>query len=104
MPRYYHGPQMNRRRHLAAWACFTFGTANLSFLFAQTASYGGAVRGTVLDDSGALVSEAKISLTEQSKGLARATESDSAGLFLFFSLPAGPNTETVTKMGLTPQQ
>src|SRR5581483_10970724 len=104
MPRYYHGPQMNRRRHLAAWACFTFGTANLSFLFAQTASYGGAVRGTVLDDSGALVSEAKISLTEQSKGLARATESDSAGLFLFSSLTAGAYSVTVTKVGFSTEQ
>jgi hypothetical protein len=55
----------------------------------KTASDAGAIRETVRDESGAVVTGAKVLLREESKGLIRESESDSSGSFLFTSVIAG---------------
>jgi hypothetical protein len=52
-------------------------------LLAQTTLSAGAVAGTVRDESGSFVAGAKITLTEQAKGLVRESESDAMGSFCF---------------------
>jgi hypothetical protein len=68
-------------------------------LSSQTGFYGGALRGTVEDDSGGRVEHAKISLVEESKGFERICESDSGGAFLFTPLTAGTYAVQVEKGG-----
>src|SRR5687767_6810467 len=70
-------------------AVIPFALATCSSLVAQVTLGGGAVSGTVLDESGAVVPGAEITLTEQSKGLIRKSESDRDGSFLFPSVIAG---------------
>jgi hypothetical protein len=55
----------------------------ISPAFGQTTLGIAAVGGTVRDQSGALVAGAKVTLTEESKGLVRDSESDTGGSFLF---------------------
>jgi len=81
-----------------------FTLAYSASLSAQTASDAGAIRGTVRDESGALVAGAKVSLTEESKGLVRGSESDSAGSFLFTSVIAGGYSMRVEKEGFNTEQ
>ena len=73
-------------------------------LVAQTGSDAGAIRGIVRDDSGALVAGAKISLTEESKGLIRESESDPSGTFLFAAVIAGRYSIRVEKEGFNTEQ
>src|SRR5215831_11253370 len=47
------------------------------------------LNGTVSDPSGGLVAGAKITATQTTTGLARSTETTSAGLFTFPALPVG---------------
>jgi hypothetical protein len=68
-------------------------------VLAQTASDVGAIRGTVRDESSAIVTGAKVMLTEESKGLVRSSESDSGGTFLFTSVIAGGYSIRVEKEG-----
>ena len=51
--------------------------------FAQTLLGAGAIGGTVRDESGAMVADANVTLTEESKGLSRESRSDRGGSFLF---------------------
>src|SRR5579863_3411742 len=73
-------------------------------LVAQTAFDVGSIRGTVRDESGALVTGAKVSLTEGSKGLVRKSQSDSGGSFLFTSVIAGGYSMRVQKEGFNTEQ
>src|ERR1700719_3494546 len=67
--------------------------ASLSLLAAGLAmgqEIGGAtLNGTVNDPSGGRIAGAKITATQTATGLARTTESSSAGLFNFNALPVG---------------
>ena len=56
-------------------------------LFGQAVN--GTLLGTVSDSSGAVVAAAKITATETSTGIARATESNSSGNYTFANLPPG---------------
>ena len=60
--------------------------------FAQSSSPAAALRGTVRDESGALVAGAKLSLTDELKGVVRETVSDSSGSFLIAPVIPGPIT------------
>jgi len=73
-------------------------------LFAQTAPDAGLLRGTVRDDSGALVAAAQITLTENSKGLVRESQSDSGGSFLFTSVIPGEYSIRAGKEGFNTEQ
>jgi hypothetical protein len=58
-------------------------------IFAQTLLGTGAISGTIRDESGALVADARVILTEESKGLSRESRSDSSGSFIFPTIIAG---------------
>ncbi len=73
-------------------------------LLAQTAENGGAIRGTVQDDSGALVPGVKLRLADKSKGLVRESESDSTGSFLFAPVIAGEYSVRVEKEGFSSEE
>src|SRR5262249_8448467 len=70
-------------------------------LLAQATLSAAAVTGTVRDQQGAPVRDAKITLTENSKDLSRESLSDSNGVFLFPSIGAGTYTLQVTKTGFS---
>jgi len=70
----------------------------------QTTLSFGAAGGTVRDESGASVAGAKVTLTEESKGFVRDSESDSSGAFLFPSVPADVYSVHVEKEGFSAVQ
>ena len=65
---------------------------------AQTLTTGDIV-GTVLDPSGAVVPNAKVSLRSNEKGFSRESVSDGRGFYRFAFLPPGSYTETVSALG-----
>ena len=71
---------------------------------AQTLLGVGALGGTIRDESGAMVADAKVSLTEESKGLFRESKSDRGGSFLFPAIIAGVYSIKVEKRGFSPEQ
>ena len=73
-------------------------------LLAQTALSRGALAGTVRDESGSFVAGAKLTLTEESKGLVRKSESDRDGTFLFPSLIAGVYSLRAETRGFSTEQ
>jgi len=70
---------------------------------AQTAG-GASVDGIVRDKSGGSVAGALVTLTEDSKGLTRQTQSDRDGSFLFPAVVAGSYSVSVKKQGFDTQQ
>ena len=72
--------------------------------FIQAAAYGqavntGTVVGTVTDQSGAVVPEARITLTDMSTHSARATVTNATGQYVFNDVPPGAYDIVVTKSG-----
>ena len=59
----------------------------------------GAVRGEVKDANGALVSGAKVTLTNQETGVVHASATNDKGVYLFPSIDPGTYTVTITKSG-----
>ena len=68
-------------------------------LFGQVTLGTGSAGGLVRDASGALIAGAKVTLTEESKRLAREAETDAEGSFLFPSVTAGSYSLQVQKLG-----
>lgn len=66
-------------------------------LLAQTET--GQITGTVLDPSGAVVPNAKVTLTGVATGVKRTSATNSAGIYLFPSLVPGDYTVTVEAQG-----
>lgn len=62
-------------------------------------SFRGAIRGTVTDPSGAVVSSANLEATDEATGLKYPTTSSSAGQFIFTNLPLGSYTLIVSAPG-----
>jgi len=65
--------------------------------YAQT--FRGAINGTVVDPSGAVVPVASVTATEKSTGVARTTVTTSGGEFSFQDMPVGEYKVTVTVKG-----
>jgi hypothetical protein len=59
----------------------------------------GTVRGTVLDATGAVIPNAKVTLTNTGTGVTQTGESNSAGLYHFGSVPIGPYKLAVESAG-----
>src|SRR5690349_1608624 len=59
----------------------------------------GTVRGTVLDATGAVIPNAKVTLTNTNTGLSQPAESNNAGLYHFGSVPIGSYTLAVESAG-----
>ena len=66
-------------------------------LMAQTGTT--SVRGVVLDKSGAAVSGAKVSISNNGQALERVAETDASGEYRFLALPPGSYTLTAEKEG-----
>ena len=71
-------------------------------IFAQTLLGVGSLGGAVHDESGALIADAQVSLTEESKGLVRESRSDRDGSFLFPAIIAGVYSIRAEKRGFSP--
>src|ERR1039458_1909421 len=75
-----------------------------TLLLAQTTVGNGSIQGTVTDPSGAVVSGAKITITEKSQGTASHVTSDSRGAYSSGALIPGNYTVRVEAAGFkTPQ-
>jgi hypothetical protein len=98
---------MKRKFYLvpAQWLiCFSLG---LILVFGSTmtvwAQYTTArLSGIITDPSGAVVAEATITVQDQGTGYSQSTKSESAGQYLFPSLPVGTYQITVSMAGLYP--
>lgn len=64
----------------------------------------GEIAGSVADSSGALVSGASVSATNEATGGKSETKSTSAGSYRFPDLPIGPYTVTATAQGFGDHQ
>ena len=68
---------------------------------AQATLGAAALAGTVRDEQGSPVLDAKVTLTDYSKAMSRETSSDSSGLFLFPSISAGTYSVRLEKTGFS---
>jgi outer membrane receptor protein involved in Fe transport len=68
-------------------------------LFAQAQSAGGAVEGTVTDESGAVLPGATVTVRNQATGVARETTTDGVGVFRAPLLPVGSYEVTAALSG-----
>ena len=76
-----------------ATLCFVFALLTISTLsFAQSTA---TLQGTVLDQSGAVVPNAQITITNIATNLSRTMQTDSAGTYQFAALPPGTYTVAV---------
>jgi hypothetical protein len=62
-------------------------------------SFTAAVRGVISDETGAVVSGARVTITEADRNVQRATATDSVGRYVFTALQPGPYTLTVEAAG-----
>lgn len=89
---------MFRNAHVVSFLVVLFAfAALLPAAFAQSTS---AIQGTVMDSSGAVISNAKISVQNQGTGEERVTVSDSAGNYDVPSLPVGTYRIMVSAPGM----
>lgn len=72
-----------------------------SCLFGQSTAL---LTGTVLDPSGAVVPQAKVTCSNMETGLTHSMETDAHGLFRFPALPVGTYAVTAAHAGFTPQR
>src|SRR2546430_409736 len=71
----------------------------LVFSASALAQFRSAIEGTVTDSSGAVVPDAKVTLTNVDTGISTSVQSNGEGLFRFPSLPPGRYKVTTTKQG-----
>src|SRR5438552_1795009 len=67
-------------------------------VFAQSGAGFGSVSGTVLDPSGAAVANAKVTITNVSKGIRRTVATNEAGIFTAPALPPSPGYDVTVDM------
>jgi hypothetical protein len=84
----------------AFFVLFLFSNSSLK---AQSAGNAGTVVGTVTDATGAVVSDATVSIENPVSGYNRVTTSDSEGHYRFTNLPLNPYHVTVTVKGFAAQ-
>jgi hypothetical protein len=91
----------SNRRSFIRWAAF--GLVASLILFAQPSSLAqdatGKILGTVTDSNGAVVPDAKVTVTDVATKLGRETKSDKEGNFQILSLPIGTYQVTTEKQG-----
>ena len=84
-------------------AMCTFGLLFLSMMVvsanATAQTFRGTILGTVIDQSGAAIPGAQITIKNQGTGLARTTTSEDSGTYQVPELPVGQYSVTVTKEG-----
>ena len=62
----------------------------------------GTITGTVLDTSGAVVPESKVTVTNEATGTSRDLTTTDTGVFIFAGLPPGAYSVKVDKTGFRP--
>lgn len=93
------GGCMNWKRFfVVAFALLVAMSLGSARLAAQTSTTGD-VAGTVTDPSGATVPEAKVTLTDDTKGTTQETKTNKDGVYHFYLLSPGPYTVSVTATG-----
>src|SRR5262249_28119193 len=70
-----------------------------SMAYGQSQIGGATISGTVTDQSGAVISGAKVTATQPATGLNRVTDTTAGGLYSITSIPAGTYYITVEKSG-----
>lgn len=90
------GPKCNSIL-LAIPVLLVFGLSMVSNVSAQTGTT--SLRGTVLDKSGAAVTDATVTLTETALGVQRQVQTNGAGEYEFRSLPPGAYSLVIEKSG-----
>jgi len=81
---------------LMAWAFICVSSPSA---FAQTQTSAASISGTVTDNTGAVVPEVKVTLSNPDTAFVRTFTSDSAGLYSFTLVPPGTYTLTAEKQG-----
>ncbi len=66
-------------------------------------SFRGGILGTITDETGAAVADAKVTATNAGTGLVRETTTDADGNYSFTELPLGKYAITATKQGFRTQ-
>jgi len=87
----------------AVFVCFALIFTNLTSLYGQVTETGTIV-GTVTDPGGAVVPEAGVTLTNLATGIVHSTQTNSAGIYQFSSLPGGTYEIRVAKTGFSTVQ
>ncbi len=87
-----------KRFFVVAFALLIAMSIGSTRLAAQTSTTGD-VAGTVTDPSGATVPDAKVSLTDETKGTTQETKTNKDGVYHFYLLSPGPYTVTATATG-----
>ena len=64
--------------------------------------YTGSITGTVKDPSGAVLTNAKVTITDAAKGFTYNAQTDNSGRFSVRNLPPSTYTERVVATGFTP--
>jgi hypothetical protein len=67
--------------------------------FVAAQSTGGRIRGTVTDPSGAVIAATKVTLINEATNIARETQTDSSGDYLFLEVPVGSYDIGVSQSG-----
>jgi hypothetical protein len=91
-------PLSRKSFHFAFWTCLV-AVALLAPSLVCAQAYFGTVTGELSDASGAMLPGAKVVLTDQQKGFAFTTTSDSNGRYLFRSIPPGVYTVSADVKG-----
>src|SRR5947209_5636793 len=95
-------------RSLSSLSGVIAGLAILGFVMAFPAlvvaqSYTGSITGTVTDPSGGIIVNAQVNLTDEQKGYKFASQTDSAGRYLFRNLPTSSYRVEVQMAGFQTQ-
>lgn len=75
----------------------------LAAIMAAAQSFRGEINGVVVDSTGAAISGADVTVTQEGTGLERKVQTDDSGNYVFPELPQGDYTVTVTKQGFKTQ-
>ncbi|MBZ5685607.1 MAG: carboxypeptidase regulatory-like domain-containing protein [Acidobacteriia bacterium] len=93
---------MKRRCLLLVCTLIAFALVSSVFVLGQGTDLG-TIRGTVTDSSGALIPNARVTITDQATGTPRLTTTNSHGEYQIFGLPSGVYKVTISMQGMATQ-
>ncbi len=93
--------RFNAHGMVARWATLFCCVAVLLFATKGSSQIGGTanIQGTVTDTTGAVITNASVTLTNESTQVTRTTKSDNAGVYVFPGIPIGPYDLVVAAPG-----
>jgi hypothetical protein len=93
---------MKVRSSLAIFLLVAFAVSSSVLVNAQGTDLG-TIRGTVTDSTGALVTNASVTILDVATGATRQTKTNASGEYQMFGLPSGRYKATITASGMTTQ-